>query len=80
MNDQELLSRINQLVEEEHELLRQEAEGKLVDPNNERMKQLEVMLDQAWDLLRQRRARRDFGEDPEQAHVRSPGIVENYDQ
>lgn len=80
MNDQELLSRINQLVEEEHELLRQEAEGKLVDPNNERMKQLEVMLDQAWDLLRQRRARRDFGEDPEQAHVRSPEIVENYDQ
>lgn len=80
MNDQELLSRINQLVEEEHELLRQEAEGKLVDPNNERMKQIEVMLDQAWDLLRQRRAKRDFGADPEQAHVRPPEIVENYDQ
>ena len=80
MNDQELLSRINQLVEEEHDLLRQEAAGKLVDPGNERMQQIEVMLDQCWDLLRQRRARRDFGEDPNEAHARPPEVVENYDQ
>ncbi|HYX23556.1 MAG TPA: DUF2630 family protein, partial [Thermoanaerobaculia bacterium] len=41
---------------------------------------IQVELDQCWDLLRQRRARREFGEDPEQAKVRDPEIVERYEQ
>jgi len=45
-----------------------------------RLSSIEVELDQCWDLLRQRRAKREFGDDPNQARVRPPGIVENYEQ
>lgn len=78
MNDQEILQHITQLVDEEHALMAAEASGEIDDPGRERMRALEVQLDQAWDLLRQRRGRRDFGENPAEAEVRDPETVENY--
>ena len=80
MNDTEVLVNIEKLVQEEHELI-QHAEGVgLNDEQRARMKQLEVSLDQCWDLLRQRRARREMGLNPEEAKVRDPKIVEHYQQ
>jgi vacuolar-type H+-ATPase subunit B/Vma2 len=78
VNDNDILQQISKLVEEEHHLLRQEESGELVDPGNERMRTLEETLDQCWDLLRQRRARRDIGENPDEAHTRSKATVEGY--
>ena len=80
MQDQEILSRISQLVDEEHRLLQLEQQDQLADPDNKRMRELEVALDQCWDLLRQRRARREFGHNPDEATVRPADIVENYKQ
>jgi hypothetical protein len=74
MNDAELLEHINDLVAEEQKLV--ETPGH--DPK--RLNNLEVTLDQCWDLLRQRRARREFGLDPEAAQARDAGTVENYKQ
>lgn len=80
MTDTELFQHINKLVEEEHELM-QHAEGVgLDDEQHARMKQLEVSLDQCWDLLRQRRARRHAGLSPDDAQERDPEIVEHYQQ
>ena len=80
MTDTELFQHIEKLVQEEHELM-QHAEGVGLDAEQHtRMKQLEVSLDQCWDLLRQRRARRHAGLNPEDAQVRDPGIVEHYQQ
>jgi hypothetical protein len=78
MDDKDLLRQITQLMDEEHKLLSEEAAGNAVDPGNQRMKELEDTLDQVWDLLRQRRARRAVGEDPDEAHVRSKDTVEGY--
>jgi hypothetical protein len=75
MEDGSILGHINRLVDEEHRLLQQTTPS---DADKTRLKQVEVELDQCWDLLRQRRARREYGEDPEQAHVRDPGTVERY--
>ncbi|GAA4045763.1 DUF2630 family protein [Nonomuraea soli] len=81
MQDNEILSRIKQLVAEEHELRTKLSEGTLgSDEENTRVRELEVALDQCWDLLRQRRARRSAGEDPDAAGVRPAGQVENYRQ
>lgn len=80
MNDSEVLQRINELVNEEHELFKQSEQGKLEDDQHERLRALQVNLDQCWDLLRQRRARREFGEDPNEASVRNASVVENYKQ
>ena len=77
MDDHELVQRINGLAEEEHRLER--AEG-LTDEERDRRREIEVALDQCWDLLRQRRARRDAGLDPEDVAVRPPGVVEGYQQ
>ena len=46
----------------------------------QRLEDIEVMLDQCWDLLRQRRAKREYGDDPDEAHVRSADVVEHYQQ
>jgi hypothetical protein len=74
MSDKTILDHITDLVHEEQRL---RTDGsKTVDPA--RIRDLEQQLDQCWDLLRQRRARREFGEDPEQAEVRDPQTVENY--
>jgi hypothetical protein len=72
-SDNDLLKQITALVDEEHEL-RENGEA---DP--ERVRHLEEQLDQCWDLLRQRRARREFGQNDD-SEVRSVGTVENYRQ
>jgi hypothetical protein len=74
MSDQTILSHISALIEEEHQL---RAAGPEAKPG--RLQQVEVELDQCWDLLRQRRARREYGEDPEAAQVRDAGTVEGYE-
>jgi Protein of unknown function (DUF2630) len=75
--DRPVLKHIERLVKEEHALYGQ---GGLSDADQQRLKKLEVELDQCWDLLRQRRALREFGDDPDRARVRPPEIVENYEQ
>ncbi|TDP42608.1 uncharacterized protein DUF2630 [Nocardia ignorata] len=79
MTDQDILAKIKQLVDEEHEL-RSKATAGEIDPVSERkqLAQLEVMLDQAWDLLRQRRARAGADASPEDTQMRSPREVEGY--
>jgi hypothetical protein len=78
MDDQEVLDRINELAAEEHDLFQRAADEGLSPTEKERMKWLEVALDQAWDLLHQRRARRRAGMDPDEAAVRDPATVEGY--
>ncbi len=78
MDDQKVLNRINELAREEHELFERESQGRVTDADRERLRQLEVTLDQCWDLLRQRRARRAAGLDPDQARVRDAKTVEGY--
>jgi len=78
MDDQQVLNRIDQLVQEEEELLhRHEADG-LDSEEEARMEELKVQLDKAWDYLRQRRALRQYGENPDQASMRDGGTVEDY--
>jgi hypothetical protein len=79
MNDKEILGHINDLIAAEHELRAKVADGELSsDAEREQLRSVEESLDQCWDLLRQRRARREFGEDPEQAHSRPAPEVESY--
>ncbi len=79
MNDTEILKHITELVNEEHELENMAAqEGGLSEEERARVRALEVSLDQCWDLLRQRRARRAAGLNPDEAKARDPGIVEHY--
>jgi len=81
MDDKTLLSRINELVTEEERLLESSRGTEGLDPNEDaRLKAVEVALDQCWDLLRQRRAKRHAGQDPDQAHVRDVSTVEGYQQ
>ena len=76
MEDRTILQHITELVDEEHHL-RSRTDG-LDDDGRARLEAVEVELDQCWDLLRQRRAREEFGQDPDQAHARSEGTVEGY--
>lgn len=76
-NDQPVLGHIDGLVKEEERLY---AQSQLTDNDRDRLAKIKVELDQCWDLLRQRRALREFGRDPEEAKVRPPKIVENYEQ
>ena len=78
MNDQKVIDRINELAHEEHELFQRESRGQVTQKERERMKRLEVTLDQCWDLLHQRRARRSAGLDPDEAKVRDERTVEGY--
>jgi Protein of unknown function (DUF2630) len=80
MDDAELVRRINELADEEHRLERSHAAQALSDDDRERLRGIEVALDQCWDLLRQRRARRSTGLDPDDATVRPADVVENYQQ
>jgi hypothetical protein len=75
MDDSAIFDQLRTLADEEHAIRQQGAEG---DPG--RLQDIEVMLDQCWDLLRQRRAKREFGADPDEAHVRDAGVVEHYQQ
>lgn len=79
MEDKQILSHINELIETEHKLRRQLADGELTSTEeHEQLKATEAALDQCWDLLRQRRARQEFGENPDDAQARPVGEVENY--
>jgi hypothetical protein len=79
MQDSEILGRINGLVDEEHELRERLRRGDLTaSEEHERLTTVEEELDQCWDLLRQRRARRDVGGDPDEAASRPTGEVEGY--
>jgi uncharacterized protein DUF2630 len=80
MDDEPIHNRIEELVAEEHELYERGAEGGLTESEHRRLESIEVGLDQCWDLLRQRRALRDAGRDPNAAHVRDPEVVEHYEQ
>jgi hypothetical protein len=81
MNDEEIIERVHSLVDEEHDLRERRSEGKLSEKQeHDRLAALEVALDQCWDLLRQRRARRAAGEDPEGAQARPTSEVEGYQQ
>jgi hypothetical protein len=77
--DDDVIAQIGKLVEEEHKL-RSAAAHELTPDDTERLDALEVRLDQCWDLLRQRRAKRDYNQDPSEAHVRSADVVEHYRQ
>ena len=78
MEDIQIIERIHRLVDEEHRL-REHGDG-IDKADAARLRYLEVGLDQCWDLLRQRRARRQAGEDPEESDVRDAGTVEGYRQ
>lgn len=74
MDDKQISARIGELITEEHTL-----EGD-DEPDATRLRELAVELDQCWDLLRQRRALRDAGLNPDEAHARSTKVVEDYRQ
>ncbi len=76
--DTDVLEHINELAAEEHDLFQKEARGEASDADRGRLKDLGVKLDQCWDLLHQRRARRSAGMDPEGAEVRDERTVEGY--
>ncbi len=78
MDDQEVIDRINQLAGEEHELFQMESRGEASEADQQRLRRLEVSLDQCWDLLHQRRARRAAGSNPDEATVRDEKTVEGY--
>jgi len=78
-DDSGIQSRITSLIDEEHRLREALAAGEIsADEEHERLQALEVELDQCWDLLRQRRAKREYGADPDEAQLRDPGTVETY--
>jgi Protein of unknown function (DUF2630) len=79
MNDKDILHNIDGLIAEEHEL-RAKAVGVpgLDEAGHTRLRELEVRLDQCWDLLRQRRAKTEFGQDPNTAATRPADEVEHY--
>jgi hypothetical protein len=80
MDDDQIHNSIEQLVAEEHELWQRESAGDASDEDRRRLEVIKVTLDQSWDLLRQRRARRSAGLDPDTAEERRPDVVENYEQ
>ncbi|HZC90123.1 MAG TPA: DUF2630 family protein [Mycobacterium sp.] len=79
MTDNDALGRINDLVAEEKALRQQLQHGDISESEeHERLRRVEIQLDQCWDLLRQRRALRETGGDPSEAAVRPAGEVEGY--
>jgi hypothetical protein len=80
VRDEEIVARIGELVEEEHALERLHTGSEVDDEVAGRIQELAVQLDQCWDLLRQRRARRAAGQDPDEATLRPGAVVESYRQ
>ena len=84
MSDESIAARIERLVSEEHELREREQTDSpnpaALEEDKERLRTVEVELDRCWDLLRQRRALREAGSDPEQAQVRDADPLEHYQQ
>lgn len=79
-DDTAIHGEIERLVAEEHELWNREAGGHAGDDERRRLHEVEVALDRCWDLLRQRRALRDVGVDPDGAALRTERVVEGYEQ
>ena len=75
--DESVFRKIEGLVHEEQHLY---GKSELADHDQVRLEEIQVELDQCWDLLRQRRARREFGQDPNDARVRPDSVVERYKQ
>jgi Protein of unknown function (DUF2630) len=84
VSDESIAAHIERLVEEEQELRRREQtdrpDAEALESDCERLRGVEVELDRCWDLLRQRRAKEEFGQDPDEAEVRSSDTVEHYRQ
>jgi hypothetical protein len=84
MSDESIASRIESLVAEEKELRRREQadrqDDERLEDDQDRLRAVELQLDQCWDLLRQRRAKEEFAQDPDDAEVRDSGTVERYRQ
>ena len=80
MSDESIAARIERLVKEEHALRNREEkdEAEALEADSERLRAIEIELDVCWDLLRQRRALRDAGVNPDQAAARDPNTVERY--
>lgn len=82
MSDESIAARIESLLDEEHELRRREqtdsTDAEQLDTDRQRLEALQVELDRCWDLLRQRRAREEFGMNPDEAQVRDADTVERY--
>jgi len=78
MNDSEIHGSIEEMVSQEHALWEREAAGVATDDDRRQLDKLKVALDQCWDLLRQRRALRNAGSDPDSAEERPPEVVERY--
>lgn len=82
MGDERVMDRIEALVQEEHRLMSREQSdaerGDALAADRRRLEEVSVELDRCWDLLRQRRARRDAGDNPDEAHVRDADTVEKY--
>lgn len=78
-SDASIHDRITDLIAEEHELREKLGRGEISpEEENKRLKQIEVSLDQSWDLLRQRKARREAGFNPDDAQTRPADVVEKY--
>ena len=77
VTDDGVFGKIEALVNEEHRLYGQTT---LSDHDRVRLEDIKVALDRYWDLLRQRRAKREFGDDPEKAALRPASVVERYEQ
>jgi Protein of unknown function (DUF2630) len=84
MDDESIANRIENLVSEEHKLRQREAvdrkDDQQLEEDQRRLRDMEIELDRCWDLLRQRRAREEFGQDPDEAQVRDADTVERYRQ
>lgn len=81
VNEDQILEQVRSLVEQEHELRARVQERELApEAEQEQLRRLEQALDQCWDLLRQRRARQDAGQNPDEAVVRPADEVEDYQQ
>ncbi len=80
MDDKSIQTHIEELVSEEHRLLEHGDSHQLTGDDRKRLEAVQVQLDRYYDLLRQRRARRDAGQDPDIAHMRSADTVEHYQQ
>jgi len=78
VDDSSVQGKIEELVEEEQTLLRSTEEQGPDADKHQRLEQVKVELDRCWDLLRQRRAREEFGQDPDQAQTRDADTVERY--
>jgi hypothetical protein len=79
MTEKDIIGHIDELIAEEHQLRAASTQvGGLDDAQRTRLRDLEVQLDQCWDLLRQRRAKAEFGDDPNSATVRPADQVEHY--